>query len=41
MSHKATFINIKLTMGDYFLDSLMIAIQMDGVDVVLGHSKSI
>jgi hypothetical protein len=30
------FHSIKLNMGDYFLDSPMIAIQMGGVDVVLG-----
>jgi hypothetical protein len=28
--------SIKLTMGEYLLDSPMIAIQMGGVDVVLG-----
>jgi hypothetical protein len=28
--------SIKLTMGDYLLDSPMIPIQMGGVDVVLG-----
>ena len=28
--------SIKLTMGEYLLDSLIIAIQMGGVEVVLG-----
>jgi hypothetical protein len=28
--------SIKLNMGEYFLDSPMISIQMGGVDVVLG-----
>ena len=28
--------NLKLTIGKYLLDSLMIAIQMGGLDVVLG-----
>jgi hypothetical protein len=28
--------SIKLNMGEYFLDSSMISIQMGGVDVVLG-----
>jgi hypothetical protein len=30
------FHSIKLNMGEYFLDSSMISIQMGGVDVVLG-----
>jgi hypothetical protein len=36
INHFGKFYNIKLNMGEYFLDSPMISIQMGGVDVVLG-----
>jgi hypothetical protein len=36
INHFGKLYNIKLNMGEYFLDSPMISIQMGGVDVVLG-----